>query len=415
MGSCVIVSEWKGKAHKYNRYHQEGRKNGMNNRKMRIMSGIFFLCLFLMCGCAKEESVRYIVRRINSTEQGDDYYLNLSREIWQYSVSRQEVTNIYGNGGHLDWYAADDDFLFFVVKAKSVDLKDELWKVDRRTGAYDLFMKGKNITSLAIYDGFLFYGTYGIHDDVYVCPTDGNPEEDSISLFEQFKDDDSREWWKEVVFRGWRIQQYNNRIVSVIDDESGEKIYSNFSGYSSGIKPTALWMGGEWLLFTHSSGYSDFEYQRTNEGERHKIECLADKRYHYSNIEIFHMVMENQKVIVLLTVSKRDMTGTDLQQKKIRNDLLFEIDLETDTSRIIYSTKNNRTRIIGYKEGKVYLLRDGTIYREEMEGAGSEEVMDLQEEGWELYEQDIYFDWHGDNLIIWGTQEGKVRIESLEV
>lgn len=381
------------------------------------MSGIFFLCLFLMCGCAKEESVRYIVRGINSTEQGDDYYLNLSREIWQYSVSSREVTNIYGNGRYLDWYAADDDYLFLVVRAENVNSKDELWKVDRKTGTYDLFMKEKNVKSLTVYDGFLFYGTYGIHDDIYVCPTDGNPEEDSISLFEQFKDDDSREWWKEVVFRGWRIQQYNNRIVSVIDDENGQVIYSNFSGYAQNFScPTALWLGDEWLLIAKYDGSSgDFWYQRMNEEEKYKIECLEDERYRYSDILPYFLTVENQKVIGLLTVSKRVMAGIELPQKKIRNDLLFEIDLETDTSRIIYSTKNNRTRIIGYKEGTVYLLRDGTIYREEMEGAGSEELMDLQEEGWELYEQDIYFDWHGDNLIIWGTQEGKVRIESLEV
>lgn len=62
-------------------------------------------------------------------------------------------------------------------------------------------------------------------------------------------------------------------------------------------------------------------------------------------------------------------------QSDIEDDLLFEINLETDTSRIVYSTKNNRTRIIGYKTGAVYLLQD---------------------EGWNLYKQTFCFDGYGD-------------------
>ena len=37
----------------------------------------------------------------------------------------------------------------------------------------------------------------------------------------------------------------------------------------------------------------------------------------------------------------------------LERELLVEIDLETDTSRMLYDTRNNRTRIVGYREGNV--------------------------------------------------------------
>ena len=117
------------------------------------------------------------------------------------------------------------------------------------------------------------------------------------------------------------------------------------------------------------------------------------------------MTWEDGKIIGLLTVSKDSNNSIRLKQYEVRNDLLFEIKLETDTSRIIYSTENNKTRIIGYRDGIVYLLKDDVIYQEELDGGEQLELLDLRESGLSLYAEDgkhldITFDWQGDNLII---------------
>lgn len=62
--------------------------------------------------------------------------------------------------------------------------------------------------------------------------------------------------------------------------------------------------------------------------------------------------------------------------------------------------------------GMVYLLQDGVIYQETIEGTDREELLDLQEEGWNLPLDEIYFDWHGNHLIIYGRQGETTRIES---
>lgn len=387
--------------------------------KRWMLPVIVFLFLLLLCGCEKDEQGSYKVRRINSAEQSDDYYIKLDHKILQYSVSKQEVTDSYENVESIDYYAIDDDYIFLVVNSKNVALEEELLKVDRQTRACDFFMETNHCSRLAIADGFLLYGEDRYYGDIYVCPIDGNPETDSISLLEQFADNNSQSWWQETVFQGLRVQRYDETrrrsyIASIIDEQSGEVIL-DFPGYTD--YPSALWMGEEWLIFTKGTGdSSDFYYQRTNEAEKHRIDCLGNKRYCYSRIWDDYLTLEGQTVVGLLTVLKVPNTGgLPDYQSDIENDLLFEINLETDTSSIIYSTKNNRTRIIGYKAGMVYLLQDGMIYREKIEGTDREELLDLQEEGWDLYKQTIYFDWHGDYLIIWGVQEETIKIESLGV
>ena len=114
---------------------------------------------------------------------------------------------------------------------------------------------------------------------------------------------------------------------------------------------------------------------------------------------------EDGKIIGMLTVSKDPNSSILLEQYAVRNDLLFEISLETDTSRLLYSTENNETRIIGYRDGVVYLLRDDVFYLEELEEGEQLELLDLRESGLKLYNEDgkhldLTFDWQGDNLII---------------
>ena len=56
-----------------------------------------------------------------------------------------------------------------------------------------------------------------------------------------------------------------------------------------------------------------------------------------------------------------------MSQKHLERELLVEIDLETDTSRMLYDTRNNRTRIVGYRERNVYLLKDHIVYKKRVE------------------------------------------------
>ena len=49
--------------------------------------------------------------------------------------------------------------------------------------------------------------------------------------------------------------------------------------------------------------------------------------------------------------------------------------LRRDTSRMLYDTRNNRTRIVGYREGNVYLLKDHIVYKNVLENWRAEREM----------------------------------------
>lgn len=386
-------------------------------RRKGIWLGILTLMLSLLCGCesADESRNHYVVRCLNSAAQGDDYFLLWGSEIKQYSLSEQKVVNRYGCGKTIECFAADENYIFFVVEAHSTPRVDgEMWRVERETGEYELIMKTNTICTLTLTEGYLFYGTYGKHGDIYVCPANGNFETDSISLLEQFEDGAAGKLWEETVYQRWRILRRNKDLACVIDIESGEEVYNNLASYTDGVIPVSFWTGEEIVLFFNNK----FVYNRLSEDRARAINDLNKMKYWYSALERKHLTMEGEKIVGLIVVAKLGAAPRiNLVQYEIKNDLLFEIDLETDTSRIIYSTKNNRTRIIGYKEGMVYLLQDGVIYQETIEGTDREKLLDLQEEGWELSPHMIYFDWHGNHLIIYGYQRTiqKTRIESLEV
>ena len=412
------------------------KEQKMNYKKIRkwILIGICILFLCLLLGIyiknlivysgfmrSEEQKGWYIITSIHSTEQTDDYFLMGQRVLRQYSVSEQKIVNTYKirDGEFLECYAADEDYVFLVREEPSEYNNysgGEVWKIDRETGESELFLENSNIEIrwMELSDGYLLYGTLEPRqwENVYICPVDGNFETDSICLDEQIIEPTRLGWnFDETIYQGWRIIREGSDIHSIIEIESGEIIYSpTYQG------DTILWTGEELIHFNE-----EFAYYNLNEKKGHSIECLDKWKYRHARIDGNQLMVENGKIIGLLVVSNKWMrTGWyyDLPQFDIKNDVLFEIDLETNTSKVIYSTKNYRTRIVGYKEGIVYLFKDGVIYSETIKGKDRKELLDLKEKGWDLYDlyaypNSIYFDWHGNNLIIYNRK--RTRIESVMV
>lgn len=112
----------------------------------------------------------------------------------------------------------------------------------------------------------------------------------------------------------------------------------------------------------------------------------------------------------------------------MKRELLVEIDLEPDMSRILYDTRNNKTRILGYREGNVYLLKDHIVYKNVLITGERVQMYDLREDGfnWAIppdaeygVTRDIYVRWHGEHLVIWTYSdedaENLVTIKSLDM
>lgn len=60
----------------------------------------------------------------------------------------------------------------------------------------------------------------------------------------------------------------------------------------------------------------------------------------------------------------------------------------------MYSARNNRTRIIGYRNGVIYLMKNYKIYAKTAERKGKEMLLQLPQN------RNYIFDWQGDYLIV---------------
>jgi hypothetical protein len=104
---------------------------------------------------------------------------------------------------------------------------------------------------------------------------------------------------------------------------------------------------------------------------------------------------DGKTIIALMSVSKNPNIGCDLAQYEVKRDIIFTIDIQTGESKIIYDTRNNQTRIIGYENGTVYLLKNNfTIYSQPIEGGKLTEITTLPQTA------KASFDWQGDYLLI---------------
>lgn len=256
-------------------------------------------------------------------------------------------------------------------------------------------------------DGYLLYGAHG---EIYACPADGDCETDSVLL------DGMSE------FNGWKVYANNyDRVRAVVDGESNETIYNWDNGADKvrrGAEMMGTWLAGGTVVFP------DFSYLKSTESddEWHDIDCLQGKKYEESYLFKNDLTVEGQKVIGRMEVYEKPPGIFVKALPSFTHDILFEIDTETDTSRIIYETKRNSgTRIIGYSDGWIYLVQmreGGMISRETLDGENREELLSLQDAGWDLPVEggyEIYFGWQGNHLIIWGIQDGEMRVQSLEM
>lgn len=332
----------------------------------------------------------------------DEYYFLLNDTIYQYSVAAQELTQLYQyENDSIDHYAVNDDYIFFMTgRSGRQGTPVKLWKYDRTADICELFTElPQDNYSLAVYGSYLFYGD----DDICVCPIDGNPREDSISLLAQFPEGVSAKEMRDVVYQGWRIRREStgsrDKIIFIKDEENANVIWTLATSWDG------VWldMNGELIRFTKRG--EDSYYQREDEQEKRSIDCLDDYYYGMSGVGFHKLAVEDGKIICLIPVSKHPNMIQGLTQNEVKKDILVEIDMEEGSDRIIYSTKDNKTRIIGYRGGTVYLLEDDIIYRESLEGRDREQVFDLRNGSVALYNSNgrhssIDFIMWGDNLIV---------------
>ena len=378
---------------------------------MKTKKVLSYICLILVC-----LSIRWYNGKREWSDRSDFYwgekvqiagsedtiffqFPEVGCVVGQFSVPEQKIIMRYPRVDTARRYVVTDPYIFYGSNMRKIwrchreasdpERSNESWNIEE----FDIDVSS---TRLAEYDGFLFYGNFS---DVYACPVDGNPETDSISLMEQFPEDNTDPRIgerQEVVFRGWRIsrvyrfdREYGYILWDITDEESGEVILEPETHYDYQL---------EWCRYTTRADEDwvtlyiypneNPSYQRAGEEEKHEIECMSDSRYRYSAPKGF--IFEDGKIIAGIAVCKGANNWLFNILRGIRMDdedydILLEIDLQADTCRILHSTENSHARILGYKSGVVYCFYDGIIYQESLEDGRREHILNLAEGEWRRY------------------------------
>ena len=249
-----------------------------------------------------------------------------------------------------------------------------------------------------------------------------------INLAEQLaeNDGDSGRYELDIAgYHGWNIYSYDGDIIAVTDQDDHSVAISNVLSIDVRVDKHWYYKDGESIEFRDDY----FQYRRAGEDEWHDI-CPE----YFGNILWFKLgirevnflpkriVKEGEKLYLSVEIGRTKVT--EMSQKHLERELLVEIDLETDTSRMLYDTRNNRTRIVGYREGNVYLLKDHIVYKNVLKTGEQREMYDLGQESMLWYEEDgehkdVHFEWYGDYMVVWsynnGDGENLVTIKSLDM
>ena len=379
--------------------------------KVLTKIAIMLLMLSALASCdflPHETEGRYLVNHINSDRNRDKndegYFYADSCNIYFYSFSVDEVevcVQVNQEEGYvIEDYAVYEDEIYYIKQNGNMR---ELFCKNYKMGNEEVLLSNNDIASfnagnelaandyigVDTYGGYLFFAIVEKYE--YMCPVGGDMEADSFNINSLFDNEGQSGDIQQTVYDGIEIERYvvsdgKYEIRSIRDTEKYRILYSNIDA--------SIWMDDKQVQFSKDSNTNDIQYQIDDVGLKNIISIFKDEEYKNSNIDEDYLTIENGKIIGLLSVSKHWAEYEDLEQNNLEKDVLFELDIETGESRKLFDTKNNLTKIIGYQNGIVYLVKNEKVYSRELETKEEIELFDLPKG------KNYIIDWQSDYLII---------------
>lgn len=360
---------------------------------MTYVGMIFFFGVFAMAFgvgkllhlAATRSHECYVVENINGRKNiilnvGSTYYFyKSSKAIYGYSLADNEKVLILEEEQRIWDFCSYGDWIFYslMVDAES-EAGQEIWEYNWVSGEKSLLLEEAECTYITAYNNYLIYDNFAVD---YICAIGGNMRDESKELLSLYDEEDESGEEQFTVFQGMLIgRQYDSSSgtygITCVMGESGEDILKDLNG------PRVL---------VNDSLFS----AETLQWKDSLDELIKSTRAFADYIGKADLTVEDGKIIGLTSALYNNLGD----QSSVAFDLLFEVDPETGQVRILYSQKENMPRIIGYKDGMVYLMENYKLYRGPIDGGERVELFDLPEEN------TMYFEWYGDYLMIRG--EGK--------
>lgn len=352
---------------------------------------------------ADQEEENYVVKRLSaeSNARGDDekYIFRQGKKILCYSLKTEELEEYDINlpeGERITWNATVGSHVYYVLSNHIVRRFDCKKQIDKEV------LSEEDIRSICDLEHwtYLFVTSSGqnlvldIDDSFFICPADGDLKTDCIGVNTLFSEEDKTGGEQIIRYRGMRIgrrydvKKERYQIIDIWEEKDGRSLFPHNERYT--IKS-----GETQVILNHTRDYRDYSYQVEGTLREQRIRCLNVSAYEHSHIQGNKLTTENGDIIGLVHVPRESCYDSfDPSQDDLKYDALFRLNPQTGENSILYKTENNCTRIIGYQDGVIYLLRDFKIYSSIMESREEKLIAELPEDTY--YE----FDWQGDYLIV---------------
>lgn len=211
----------------------------------------------------------------------------------------------------------------------------------------------------------------------YICPIDGNMKTDCVEVNTLFPQEDRTGREQVVLYRGIRIRRYYDAekeeycMIEIGEKGDRPKVFKSERNDIETIR-----VGGELVSLGYQRG--DRSYCVEGDSEEQKIGCLQASEFDFSVIQPDKIMAENGEIIGLVQLVKGYHTESwDPPQHELRYDVIFHLNPKTGESGILYSPWKKSTRIIGYQEDMIYLLRNFKIYRRAVESEEEKQITEL--------------------------------------
>lgn len=379
-----------------------------------ILESVIFVCLQGLTSGREEEKTeeRYVVMRLSaeSNSRGDEefYIYRDGKKIYCYSLKTKELEGYDINlsegeritcdtvAGSQVYYVLSNHIVRWFDCEKQIDeevlSEEDIGSMCGLTAIPDELSVTITRTKknwLLIIDGYEEEAHY------YICPIDGNMKTDCVEVNTLFPQEDRTGGEQVVLYRGMRIRRYYDAekeeycVIEIGEKEGRPKVFN------SELRDTATIRVGGKLISLGYQRNNMSSYWIEGDSEERKIGCLQASAFDSSVIQPDKIMAENEELIGLVQlVTGYHTESWDPPQDELRYDVLFHLDPKTGESGILYSPWNKNTRIVGYQDGVIYLLRNFKIYSRAVENEEEKQITELP--------KDTYykFDWQGDYLIV---------------
>ncbi len=214
------------------------------------------------------------------------------------------------------------------------------------------------------------------------------------------------------------------------DDKIEEYRYDLKSGETTKLENTddLLWISDDFYMNQETipietdegtvyinKEYGEADYKISFDGKNYEImEGIGGTdSYKESAIYARNFIYKNGKIYAVINhtkmagglVFRNPVPHTNyLHDNEIKEQLLVEIDPKTQSYSTIYKVKGGITRIIGYDNDYVYLLKKNTVSRRNISTKKSEKLMEYEADK----ETDIKLVWAGDTLVVRRYDDGAI-------